>query len=243
MLVAAAEGAGLDGGRLHAQVVQLPAVRTFGMSGAVSVPDQGTMTLAGNRGSRPVGSVSGPGPLAGRGLASQSGGGSTSVSATVIDLQAMDEALLNRPADTPASTASNYTPRSTGTPIMNTLTPHLYAQRSGREFVPPGDPNAWEIALGAPGIGHVGTANALVGNDSAVRFYMLRAHEATKSGRNAAARVYYRMAYDRLTPEQRTRLQEIQRLADEQAGQAAAKASADQAGAGSAGAGSAGAAQ
>lgn len=207
--------------RAAAQVVQLPSVQNFSYSGGASVPDHGDATLGGYRTRRGSSNTSGAGPLAGRSVGSQAGSGSLSVSATIIDLQAMDEAILNQPADTPPTAASNYAVRSTGTPIMNTLTPHLYAQRTTRDSVPGSDPNAWQIALGTPPAKpDVGRVSAR--NDSAARYYMLKSKEASAVGRNAAARVYYQLAYDQLTPEQRTRLQNIQRRVNEEARQATA---------------------
>ena len=203
------------------QVVQLPSVQSFSYSGGASVPDHGDATLGGYRTRRGTSSISGAGPLASRSVGSQASGGSSSVSATIIDLQAMDEAILNQPADTPALAASNYAVRSTGTPIMNTLTPHLYGQRTTRASVPVNDPNAWQIALGTPPAKpEVGRSSAR--NDTAARYYMLKSREATIAGRNAAARVYYQLAYDELTPEQRTRYQNIQRRVNEEARQATA---------------------
>lgn len=204
-LVAAQVGTDRDA---RAQVVQLPAVQTFGYSGAVSVPDSGQVSLGGVSRQRAGRATVGGGPVTGRASGSQTGGSATSVSATIIDLQAMDAAILNEPT---AKLPSNYLPRSTGTPIMNTLTPQLYARRTGADQLPPpNDPNAWEIALGG-GIGpKVGPANTIVNDDSNVRFYMQRAKEASDQGRTAAAVVYYRMAYERLSPQQRVRLQEFQ---------------------------------
>ena len=207
----------------QAQVVQLPSVTNFGTSGAVSVPDQGSVFLGGNRSSRTGSSTAGAGPLASRSIGNAASAGSLSVSATVIDLQAMDEALLNRAADSASTLPPNYAPRATGTPIMNTLTPHLYGQRAGRAATRAPDPNAWQIALGAPGTEAIGVANAAVSDESEIHYYMHRAQEAISTGRNAAARVYYRLAYEKLTPAQRDRLQEVQRKANEAAAEEAKK--------------------
>lgn len=208
-----------------AQVVQLPAVQTFGYSGSVSVPDQGQANIGGvtRQGS---GSTTRAGaPLSTRATGSQTGGGATIVSASIIDLNAMDEAILNLPAATALGRPTAFSSRPTGSRVMNTITPHLYARRMGAdELAPPSDRNAWEMALGGVGEVKLGPANSLLHDDSAVRFFMQRAKEANSVGRIAAARVYYRMAYERLTPVQRARLQEIQAKADAaaQPGQAGA---------------------
>jgi hypothetical protein len=219
----ALQGSPAASGMLNAQVVQLPTVRSFGYSGAVSVPDQGTASLGGNLSSQSGRTTSGAGPLASRSSGSAAAAGSMSVSATVIDLQAMDAALLNQAAGGTANPPSSYAARPTGTPIMNTLTPHLYGQRVGRVDTRAPNPNAWEIALGASGTAQTGLASAAVRDESEIHYYMSRAQEAISSGRNAAARVYYRLAYEKLTPDQRTRLEEFQRKANE-----AAKANAEE---------------
>ena len=206
-----------------AQVVQLPTVRNFSYSGGASVPDHGDAYMGGSALRRSSSTSSGAGPLANRSTSSQGGGSSLSVSATIIDLQAMDEAILKQPIDAPPRATTNYAPRSTGTPVMNTLTPYLYGQRAGRASTAANDPNAWQMALSAP-VATRESGSRVARDDSEVRFYMLKTQQATASGRNAAARVYYQMAYDRLTPEQRTRLQEIQRRANELAQQASAEA-------------------
>jgi hypothetical protein len=210
-------------GRAQAQVVQLPTVQSFGMTGAVSVPDQGTAVIAGNRRLRTGSTTRGVGPLASRSATSQAGGTSVSVSVDVIDLQAMDQAILDQASIDTAQMAANYNARGTGTPVVNTLTPHLYAQRVERKPIRSVDPNAWQIALGDPGSASIGVANAMVNDDSEVRFYMLRAHEALSAGHTAAAKVYYRLAYQRLTPAQQARLQQVQQAADEAAAKAAGK--------------------
>lgn len=202
---------------LAAQVVQLPSVGSLSVTGAVSVPDQGTLDLGGvGRGLHANGST-GIGPMATRTGSSQLSAGSATVSATIIDLQAMDEALLDQPMGAMSASArgATYTARATGVPVINTLTPHLYAHRMGRAYARTYDHGAWQRALGTAGLEEVGRANAMVGDDSEVRYYMLKAHEATLARHNAAARVYYRMAYERLSPEELMRLQAVQRRANE----------------------------
>lgn len=199
----------------RAQVVQLPSVQTFGTSGAVSVPDSGDGYLGGNRSMRSGSGAAGYGPVRNRSIGSQSGAGSMSATAVVLDLQAMDQAILQQAEKGPLP--SSFTGRSYNTPVVNTLTPKFYTrqtrQGSTRTVV---DPNAWQIALGASGAAEIGHAGALVHDDTDVRYYMQKAAEANYLGRISASQVYYQMALDRLTPEQRKRMQQIQ-TADEAA--------------------------
>lgn len=206
-----------DAPNAFAQVVQLPAVQTFGYSGAATVPDSGGAYLGGVARQRTGSTTAGAGPVAGR--ASSSATGATSVTgwASIIDLQAMDAAILNEPA---SKRPQNYDTRATGTPIMNTLTPQLYARRTGADQLPARrQTNDWQMALSGGGGPQMGPANAMLHDDSAVRYFMLKAKEAHNTGHEAAALIFYRMAYERLTPAQRERLHEIQAQAD-----AAAKA-------------------
>lgn len=192
----------------RAQVVQLPSTHAFGYSGSVTVPDSGQANLGGVGRQRTGVARAGGGPLAGRAGGSASGGTSVVASASIIDLQAMDAAILNAPS---SNQASNYTTRNAGATIINTLTPSLYARRMGADQLPPpDDPNAWQIALGGGSVSKVGPSNTIVRDDTDVRYFMHRAKQASDVGRQSAALVYYRMAYERLTPEQRERLHEFQ---------------------------------
>ncbi|MGN6543975.1 MAG: hypothetical protein ACTHK7_02925, partial [Aureliella sp.] len=201
-----------DAPNAFAQVVQLPAVQTFGYSGAATVPDSDGAYLGGVARQRSGSTTAGAGPVAGR--ASSGAAGATSVTgwASIIDLQAMDAAILNEPA---SKRPPNYDTRATGTPIMNTLTPQLYARRTGADQLPAvRQTNDWQMALGGGGGSKTGPANAILHDDSTVRYFMLKAKEAHNSGHEAAALIFYRMAYERLTPAQRERLHEIQAQAD-----------------------------
>lgn len=195
---------------LLAQVVQLPSVQTFGATGAVSVPDSGTGYLGGNSRMRSGTNVTSGGVGRNRSSASQVGAGSMSMTAVVVDLQAMDEAILNQPVGK-STVPSGYAARTYGTPVMNTLTPKFYSRQTGIGFgKAPLDPNSWQMALGASGAAEIGHAGALVHDDTDVRYYMQRAAEASNAGRLSAARVYYQLATEHLTPDQRARMQLLQ---------------------------------
>ena len=190
----------------QAQVVQLPAVSNFGVSTTVSVPDQGTASLGGVGRSSSGTTTRGAGPMGSRASGSQNSANSASISATIIDLAAMDEALLNMPAD--SSKPPNYTVRRTGTKIVNTLTPHHYNRERVRPAAPP-QPYDWMRALGPQGNDQYDSAESKLRDGSNVRYFMERAAEAHALGRDSAARVYYQMALDRMTPAQQQRMDEI----------------------------------
>jgi hypothetical protein len=84
---------------LHAQItLQQPVVRTIGVGTTVSVPDRGRMFLGGVNSAESFRQSYGPfrsGTSRGYGLS----GGSMSASVYIIDLQAMDEAILNSTPD------------------------------------------------------------------------------------------------------------------------------------------------
>ena len=74
----------------HAQVVQLPSISTFSYSGSVLVPDSGSAYLGG----RYSAASSSQRRLGSRAAGSALGVSGASVHATIIDLDAMDRAIL-----------------------------------------------------------------------------------------------------------------------------------------------------
>ena len=90
--------------RAAAQVVQLPTFRSFGVGTTVLVPDRGRAVLGGvnrgqagtvSRGVPGLGGIPGAGRLFNNRASGSSIGGSTvSVTATIIDLNELDEAVL-----------------------------------------------------------------------------------------------------------------------------------------------------
>lgn len=194
---------------LPAQVVQLPSMSSFGYSGAMNVPDRGQAYFGGVGSMQARSRVSSGLPLASRAMSQSVSGTSVSVSATVIDLQAMDAALLAQPVDQPRAIASRFRAADRGTPIANTLDTERY-----RQFVPhaplPPEPNAWRQALGAPGDAPLPADGSANGTEADVRFYMQKAQDCYNSGRLAAARVYFDLAYQKLTPAQQALMLEHQ---------------------------------
>ena len=91
-----------------AQVIQLPTYRTFGIGTTVLVPDRGTVQLGRvtrgqigsiSRGVPVLGRIPGLGPVfSQRSMGSSFGTSSASVTARIIDLEAMDRAVLQEAA-------------------------------------------------------------------------------------------------------------------------------------------------
>lgn len=185
-------------GRANAQVVQLPSFRNFSYSGGALVPDAGSASLAGNSYAR-SGSVSnGWGPYGTRASGSSFGTTNSSASVQIIDLQALDEAIL-----------------SSNIPKQNIRSRSAISATTGRSLVgasaPSGpspnlDPGKWQrvLAGGQPTIPvHTSLAEA------DIRFYLKMGQEAENANRVSAARVYYRMAAEAMTPEMRARYAKI----------------------------------
>ncbi len=116
----------LNAASLQAQItVQQPVVRTTSVGTTVSVPDRGRVFLGGVNSAESFRQNYGPfpsGTTRGYGLS----GGSISASVYIIDLQAMDEAILNSVPDSPlqpgmgvrrTSSEQEGAPRETATAI------------------------------------------------------------------------------------------------------------------------------
>lgn len=180
-----------------AQVVQLPSMHTFSYSGTVSAPDAGIDYLAGVQNSSQGSATRGWGPYAGRAAGSAISGGQLSLSAMIIDLKAMDDAILG--TTSPAVPVQGA--KTTG-PNPMSAQPFGYARTSR----PPVDPNGWQLALSS------NTTNvSSLRDDQAsadVRYYLDKAEESMRANRLAAARVFRRMAFERMTPELRNKMEE-----------------------------------
>ncbi len=109
---------------VSAQVVQLPGQHAFSSSGSVLVPDGGTADLGGI-GRSSQGSVqSGFGPLSNRASGSSRGGSTMSVSVRIIDLEALDEAILGGASpQASAATSTAVSPDASAAPVAFTLPP------------------------------------------------------------------------------------------------------------------------
>ncbi|HAC90559.1 MAG TPA: hypothetical protein DCF63_07975 [Planctomycetaceae bacterium] len=189
-----------------AQVVQLPAFRQFSYVGGSMLPDAGAMNFAGNRYSiQSQSSTGGLLPAVARsGIIGQT---SIEISAQIIDLDALDQALLisnapvtssvgrsaqadtsqARSADQARDFLSNYSSQS---PLPARAgdygsIPQRMVDRS------PVQPE--EASLAAANI----------------RYYLQMGREAEASQRLQAARVYYRLAQEAMTPEIHLRYHQV----------------------------------
>ncbi len=116
------------------------------------------------------------------------------ISAVVIDLKAIDDMLLNSSA--PASPVAR--PEGLG---PNLLEPT--SKTSPRQIFPRANPNAWQMALAGAASGQRESIEAI---EDDVRYFARQADEALRSHRMAAARLFHRMALDRMTPEMHARV-------------------------------------
>lgn len=190
-----------------AQVVQLPSTRSLSYSGSVWVPDGGTTSLGGVNRLRTSSSSSGWGPYASGAISSSAGAAGLSVSAQVIDLAALDEAMLGRarpaqPAAAPTQGLSSTS--STGAAAMKSATE---AATPTTQSIPLGenlssrvgaDPGRWLRTLAGAPAAEPGNPQLL---ESEIRYFLQQAAAAEDAGRLNAARVYYKMARERMPVE------------------------------------------
>ena len=189
-----------------AQVVQLPSVHNFSYTGGALVPDGGTATLGGVGYGR-SGSVSrGFGPLANRARGGRLAGSTASVSVQIIDLRALDDAILS--ANVPVK------------PGKSVLSADLPAANGGRRFLsttgPERDrvggltvtePGKWQRILSGTGSPKRQLSPSQAESD--IRYYLRLGKEAEQANRILSARVYYRMAVEAMTPEMIVRYKAI----------------------------------
>lgn len=202
----------------QAQVVQQPVVRNFGYAGSALVPDSGTAVLGGNLGRQSSSVSRGFGPFGRRTAGNSLGGRSMSVSVTIIDLNALDEALLNAPISDKPETAPkiNAGPLAPKQPL--TMAPRIVG--APRKILSVGQPN--DLPTGITATDSNAYTRALVGHklgfqpaavkslrEDDVRYYIEEGQKAEKAGRIVSARVYYRMAMDSLTPDIVARYEKI----------------------------------
>ncbi len=158
---------------------------------------------------------SGFGPFSNRAFGGSAGGSTLSTSVQIIDLEALDQAILAsatprtnvagqtspaaaavRPAATPALDDS----QGAGQPARLSSrypdsTRELSANNTNRVGA---DPGKWQRVLS--GSGTPTTVNASM-VESNVRYYVELGEQAERSGSIQAARVYYRLARQAMTPE------------------------------------------
>lgn len=205
----------------QAQVVQLPSLHTFSSSGSVLVPDGGTALLGGSSYARQGSMNSGFGPLSNRATAGSAGASTLSASVQIIDLEALDRAILAgaTPRTTVATQTAAPSPAAGGlaaggpaaTPgsdgaidaskraRLSSLYPDSTRQLSANTTERVGaDPSKWQRVLSGSGTPTAVNASMVESN---VRYYVELGQQAERSGSVQAARVYYRLARQAMTPE------------------------------------------
>jgi hypothetical protein len=207
----------------EAQVVQLPSARSLSYSGSVLVPDGGTASLGGASYSRYGSRQSGWGPMSSGSSASGVGSSSMAASVNIIDLAAMDEAILGAAnsrttttGQTPSLNASNSTDRSAAN-LGEAISPasvesstrpktHATTLEENASVRVGADPGKWQRVLSGGSSGRLSDPTLL---ESDIRYYLMRGEAAEQAGSLMAARVYYKMARDLMTPELVERYQRI----------------------------------
>lgn len=236
----------------QAQIVQLPSLHTFSSSGSVLVPDGGTALLGGSSYARQGSTSSGFGPLSNQATAGSAGGSTLSASVQVIDLEALDRAIL--------AGAAPRTTMAADTSVTGGPAPALASGEAvtGGQAASPGtddsraasrrsrlnsrfedstrqlsanatervgaDPSKWQRVLSGSGTPTVVNTSMVESN---VRYYVELGQQAEKSGSVQAARVYYRLARQAMTPELVSQYETVLRVRAAEA--AARKAELDQA--------------
>jgi hypothetical protein len=212
---------GLSASALAQVVVQQPVVSNFSYSGSASIPDAGTGYLGGLSSSR-SGSVS-RGFLPSSSVGGASAGGSiANASVQVIDLEALDQAILNSksPASARASTSNSIVPsdRDTADKARQFLSTYSSTPPSYRAA----DYTDLKRTLGSIPRSIASSDSSLA--ESNVRYYLQLGREAEQAHRIQASRVYFRMALDSMTPEL---MERYQMAIAQRKGSAQAKAKAD----------------
>lgn len=183
-----------------AQVVQLPTVRNFSYSGSALVPDGGTMSLGGvSRSATGRVNRGGVAPLSSAARGGRLGGSSLTASVQIIDLRALDEAILSSNAvidrKDPPPLSLDSPGGDQGRAFLGGLDKAPYSGITRAHA----DPGAWQRALGGVVSEQPGTHSTLAEAD--VRFYLARGKQAEQVNRLSSARVYYRMAIEAMTPD------------------------------------------
>lgn len=189
-----------------AQVVQLPAFRQFSYVGGSMLPDAGAMNVAGNRYS--IQSQSSTGGLlpsvARSGIIGQT---SMVISAQIIDLDALDQALLISNAPVTSSVARSAQADTSQARSADQARDFLsnYASQSP---VPAraGDYGSILQRMVDRSPAQPVEASLAAAN---IRYYLQKGREAEASQRLQAARVYYRLAQEAMTPEIHLRYQQV----------------------------------
>lgn len=197
----------------EAQVVQLPTYRQFSYTGGAIVPDSGTGYLGGNSYSS-SGTTRRGGIPNNRAMGGIAGTGQLTTSVQIIDLEALDQAILN------SSVPSRVIGQSKMLPVSDAAAadqarkflssyPKMHSARSG-------DPSFRDLKSASGRVTKVEPIDPSLA-ESNVRYYLKMGQEAENASHIQAARVYYRMAMEAMTPELMARYQQV--LADREKAQ------------------------
>lgn len=190
------------------QVVQLPSQRQFSVQTTVDVPDGGTVGLGG-AGYSASSSVSRGLLFPNRAIGVSAGAHVTSVTAQIIDLAAMDEAILSGNNGTASRSQQPERFRSRQATESDMARQFISDYRTLTQPDKSIDYRDWSRTLRS-GAASQAVDSSLVGEN--VRHFLKKADEAEKLNRIQASRVYYRMAWEAMTPEMKQRYQQF--LAD-----------------------------
>lgn len=201
----------LSANSLRAQVVQLPAIQQFSMSGGATIPDGGTAYLGGNSYSS-TGSVSrGFSPFnQNRAFGASSGMSSMSATVQIIDLAAMDEAILNSNVPSRVIAQKNRSLAVSDSAASDADKARKFlSSYSSIKTAREGDPSYrdYPSALGGSGSKPPAVDPSLA--ESNVRHYLKMGMEAEAANRIQSARVYYKLAIESMTPELMERYQRV----------------------------------
>ncbi|MCA9192904.1 MAG: hypothetical protein KDB03_14105 [Planctomycetales bacterium] len=187
-----------------AQVVQLPTGRNFGYTGSVIVPDGGTAYLGGNGAMYATSTARGFGPFSSVAVGHSVGAAGLSVSVQIIDLAALDQAILNTNVAMPPddTTVSALSPAADGSRNFISSATEGSGDTATRVGM---DPGRWQRMLAAP-VNIESKPESQVAED--IRYYLALGKEAERLNRIHAARVYYKMAIDAMTPAMLARYEE-----------------------------------
>jgi hypothetical protein len=187
-----------------ATTVQLPSYSVFTVQTTVSVPDGGGAYLGGLNSGASNSSRFGVGPLSNRGLSSTRGASGVSVSATVIDNQEIDRALLaeaaaNRVSNERAAEATNAKAAAIAKSIPTRAAAREASERSGSAL--PGSVTA------------IRSENAAAADlqSAELASYMAKARQAEADNKPGVAKVFYQMVARR--DQGQMKQQAVERLA------------------------------
>lgn len=195
---------------IHAQVVQQPVMQQFSYTGSAVIPDGGTAYLGGNSYSS-SGSVSRGFSPFNQNRTFGTRGGMTAMSATVqiIDLAAMDEAILN--SNVPSRViAQNNRKLAVSDSAVNEADKarKFLSSYSKINTTKTGDPSYREFPPALGGAGKIPTSDPSLA-ESNIRHYLKMGMEAEAANHIQSARIYYKMAIDAMTPELMDRYQRV----------------------------------